>query len=272
LQPATGDFQVALRNALRDLQGAAGLQATDWPDRPTWQELRKKLCRTASRPLRVLLLQQDAKRSIRSQRGIQASSADPVAIYSNFGVHVSVVRNPRSSIARDWAEYVRDPKDRLDILHICAGLETSKRTPVLNFGEPGSSEALSAARISELVQSIATGLPPLVVLDVLTPASAREQIRQLLLRNVFCDELTRLGKVHAVLGTGLAPEYARAAQLDVLVRSLADRENPAGVWQRLVGLGPPGPNPPALETAIAELGTALFSYLPPDALMEPGIW
>ena len=43
----------------------------------------------------MLLLQQDIERSIKSQRGIHASSADPVAIYSNFGVRVSVVQNPR---------------------------------------------------------------------------------------------------------------------------------------------------------------------------------
>ena len=162
---------LATRYALHEFQQAAGLLPTDWPDRATWREIRQALRRGKSRRLHVLLLQQDTERSIRGQRGIQASSADPVAIYSNFGVRVSVARNPRDSIARDWVKYVADPGDRPDILHICAGLEIGARTPVLDFGEPESSGALSAARISELVEDIASVQPPLVVLDVLTPAA-----------------------------------------------------------------------------------------------------
>ena len=270
LLPAPTSDGLAVRDALRAFQQAAGLSPTDWPDRATWREIGRALRGAASHPLHVLLLQQDSERSIRSQRGIQASSADPVSIYSNFGVRVSVVQNPRESIAQDWMKYTQGPRDRPDVLHICAGLEIPARTPVLSFGESDPSGALSAAGVSELVQGTAGDRPPLVVLDVLTPATDSERIRQLLLRNVFCDQLVRLGHASTVLGTGLAPEQTRAIQLSDLVRFLVYQESAADAWPQLTGPG--GPPPASVELAIAELGTALFSRLPPDAVMNPGIW
>jgi hypothetical protein len=261
------DSGPAVRDALREFQEATGLAPADWPDRATWREIGQALRSTPSRQLHVLLLQQDAESSIRYQRGTQASSADALAIYSNFGVRVSVAPNPRPSIAKEWVKYVQDPGDRPNILHICAGLEISARTPVLNFGEPEPSGALSAAGVSALVEDTATDQPPLVVLDVLTPATGTERIRQLLLRNVFCDQLMRLGHASTVLGTGLAPQETRAIQLSDLIGALVYQENAADAWRQLIR---PGTPPPAsVEMAIPEIGTALFSRLPPDAVMDP---
>jgi hypothetical protein len=260
----------AVHDALRKFQDRTGLSPTDWPDRPTWQELRRVLRDTRSARRHVLMLQQDVERSIRSQRGYHASAADPVAIYRNYGVRVSVVTNPQPSIAADWPKYTQGPSDPPDILHICAGLQSSARTPALNFGEYGSERALSAVGISELVQATARDQQPLVVLDVLTPATGTEQIRQLLLRNIFCDHLVRLGQVSTVLGTGLALEHERAMQLGDLIESLAGQENAADAWRRLIR--PRVPPPIAVEEAIPGIGTALFSTLPPDAVMDPGIW
>ena len=260
----------AVRDAMREFQDTAGLSPTDWPDRATWQQLRHVLRGTRSPQRHVLMLQQDIERSIKSQRGSHASSADPVAIYRNFGARVSVVTNPQSSIAADWPKYTQGPSDPPDILHICAGLEVSARTPVLNFGEYGSSGALSAVSISELVQATARNQQPLVVLDALTPSTGTEQIRQLLLRNIFCDHLVRLGQVSTVLGTGLAPEQDRAVQLGDLIQSVVGQENAADAWRRLIR--PWAPAPISAETGVPEIGTALFSTLPPDAVMDPGIW
>jgi hypothetical protein len=270
LDPAARVSGEAVRGAMRAFQDTAGLPPTDWPDRATWQELRRVLRGTRSPQRHVLMLQQDIERSIKSQRGYHASSADPVAIYRNFGVRVSVVTNPQASIAADWPKYTQGPSDPPDILHICAGLEVSARTPVLNFGEYGSSGALSAVSVSELVQATARDLQPPVVLDVLTPATGTEQIRQLLLRNIFCDHLVRLGQVSTVLGTGLASEQERGVQLGDLIQSLVGQENAADAWRRLIR--PWGPPPISAETAVPEIGTALFSTLPPDAVMDPGIW
>lgn len=263
------DSGPAVRDALHEFQGAAGLRRTDWPDPSTWREIGRMLRGAGSRQLHVLLLQQDAERSIKGQRGIHGSSADPVAIYSTFGgVRVSVVQNPRNSIARDWMKYTKGPFDRPDVLHICAGLEISSRSPVLNFGKSEPSGALSAAGVSDLVQDATEDRPPLIVLDVVTPATGTERIRQLLLRNLFCDELVRLGYASTVLGTGLAPEEVRAIQLGQLVQSLVYEDNAADAWRRLVR--PEVSVTSQVEMAIPEIGMALFSRLPPDAVMIPG--
>jgi hypothetical protein len=270
LAAAAPDSGPAVTDALHKCQVAAGLPRTDWPDPSTWREIGRVLRGAGSRQLHVLLLQQDAERSIKGQRGIHASSADPVAVYSTFGgVRVSVVQNPRNSIARDWMKYTKGPFDRPDVLHICAGLEISSRSPVLNFGESEPSGALSAADVSDLVQDTTDDRPPLVVLDVVTPATGTERIRQLLLRNLFCDELVRLGYASTVLGTGLAPEALRAIQLGQLVQSLVYEDNAADAWRRLVWPGMSDTS--VVEIAIPGIGMALFSRLPPDAPL-PGIW
>jgi hypothetical protein len=267
LDPAGPAREASVRDALREFQDTASLSPTDWPDRATWRELRRALHEAGSRPRHVLLLQQDVVRSMFSQRGLEGSSADPAAMYRGRGAEVSVVANPRSSIARDWAEYTQGPHDRPDVVHICAGLEISARTPVLSFGKAESSGGLSAAGVSELVQATAADHPPIVVLDVLTPATGAEQIRQLLLRNLFCDQLIRLGQANAVFGTGLAPDELRGIQLDHFITSLLGQDNAAAAWREAIRPGVP--TSPSVELAICELGIALFSTLPPDALIDP---
>ncbi len=270
LAEAGPDSGPTVIGALRAFQEAAGLSLTDWPDQRTWREIGERLRGAGPRKPHVLLLQQDAERSIRYQRGIQASAADPVAVYSNFGVRVSVAWNPRESIAREWMKYTQGPGDPPGVLHICAGLEVSSRTPVLYFGEPEAYGVLSAAGVSELVEATTAAQPPLVVLDVLTPATDSERIRQLLLRNVFCDQLLRLGHAATVLGTGLAPEEARAIQLSDLAEALVSAGSAAGAWRQLVRPGTHRAG--SVDKAIAEIGTALFSRLPPDATLVPGTW
>ncbi|HET9971008.1 MAG TPA: hypothetical protein VFQ68_22410 [Streptosporangiaceae bacterium] len=269
LDPRAPNRDQGVKDALRDFQGSIGLAPADWPNRATWQDIRRALRDADAHPQPVLLLQQDAEGSIRYQRGSQASSADALAVYRTLGARVSVV-NPRPSIARDWVKSVPDPGDRPGVLHICAGLEISARTPVLSFGEPGPSGALSAVDVSELVASVAADQPPLVVLDVLTPATGTEQIRQLLLRNIFCDQLIRLGQANTVLGTGLASDEIRPIQLHNLILSLGSVAN-AALPRRQLDRPVIYPSASA-EMAIPETSTALFSRLPPDAVIDPGAW
>jgi tetratricopeptide (TPR) repeat protein len=256
---------------LHDFQRNAGLPETDWPDPQTWQALREALRRAPpARPPHVLLLQQDVGRSIRSHRGPQGSMADAEAIYKSYRVRTSVLWNPTKSAASDYLERLSDLKDRPDVLHICASVETSDRRLVLDFsGGFDPSEALPATAIGDLAQAVGPAMPPLVVVDALAPPTSGELVRQLLLRNAFCQQLADLLGGGVVLGTGLTADRARMDQLRRLAQSLADHENPAETWRRLTA-GVAGED--TLETGPRSLGPLLCSSLPPDALPEPGLW
>jgi len=163
--------------------------------------------------------------------------------------------------------------DEIDVLHISAVVDTSGRRLKLDFsggsGGSDSAEALPATGVSDLAQAVGPVTPPLVVLDVLAPPHETEVIRQLLLRNTLCQQILGLGGVDVVLATGLGTDYVRVAQLRSLAESLASGANAAEIWQRQVRHNLT--RMPALETNLPLAGTALFSALPPDALMEPGL-
>jgi hypothetical protein len=150
-------------------------------------------------------------------------------------------------------------------------VETSERRPALNFGEPDPEEALTAAHIAAFAVALGRDVPPLIVLDTLTPSTGSEQIRQLLVRNVFCDQLASLDARCTVLGTGLAHEYRRTDQLEVLARAVANGDSPARMWQRLAQQEADG-GPKATDQTTPLLPPALFSNVPPDAMIGPGAW
>ena len=261
------------RTRLDDFQCQSGLPETDWPAPSTWQALRRILrnTRPPRRP-RVLILQSDLGRSIRSGRGSQGSTADVQAIYSEVGLETSVLWNPTMSKAHDRLSSA-GAVDEIDVLHISAVVDTSGRRLKLDFsggsGGSDSAEALPATGVSDLAQAVGPVTPPLVVLDVLAPPHETEVIRQLLLRNTLCQQILGLGGVDVVLATGLGTDYVRVAQLRSLAESLASGANAAEIWQRQVRHNLT--RMPALETNLPLAGTALFSALPPDALMEPGL-
>jgi hypothetical protein len=259
--------------SLHDFQGYVDLPQTDWPTRPTWQVLRSALRdRRRSRGPHVLILQSDVGRSIRSGRGSQGSTADAPAIYRDFDVRTSVLWNPTISTTVDRLESLR-MEDGVDVLHMCAVVETSGRRLTLDFsggsGESESAEAFHATGISELVRAGGPTMSLLVVLDVLAPPKPTELIRQLLLRNMLCQQLLDLHGIGVVLATGLGTDYVRVAQLRSLAESLARHENAAEAWRRQVGHDLASES--ALEAVLPLAGTALFSALPPDVLLEPGL-
>jgi hypothetical protein len=269
----SGILDSRTRNELHDFQRDAGLPETDWPASATWQALRRILrnTRPPRRP-RVLILQSDVGRSIRSGRGSQGSTADVQAIYSEFGLETSVLWNPTMSKAYDrLASAVA--VDQIDVLHICAVVDTSGRRLALDFsggsGGSDSAEAFPATGVGDLAQAVGPVTPPLVVLDVLAPPHETELIRQLLLRNTLGQQILGLGGVDVVLATGLGTDHVRVAQLRSLAESLAGGANAAEIWRRQVGHDLARDF--ALETALPLAGTALFSAMPPDALMEPGL-
>jgi len=258
------------RTSLHDFQCHEGLPETDWPERSTWQALRSAL-RETRRPRQphVLIFQSDVNRSILSGRGSQGSTADTQAIYRDFDVRTSVLWNPTISMTRDRLESLAAKDDGPDVLHICAVVDTSGRRLTLDFsGGSESSGAFHATGISELARA-AGSMMPLVVIDVLAPPHPSELIRQLLLRNTLCQQLLDLRDIGVVLATGLGTDYVRLAQLRSLAESLAGGENAAETWRRQVRHDLASES--ELETVLPLAGTALFSALPPDALMEPGL-
>jgi hypothetical protein len=256
--------------ALNDMQRATGLPESERPDRRTWQRLHQELREARGRAPHVVLLQQDAKRSIIAQRGHRASAADPEHIYRGFGVRVSEVPNPTPGRLRAWSsgQVAFGPPD---VVHICATVESSERRPALNFGEPDTEEALTPAHIAAFAGALQRDLPPLIVLDVLTPSTGSEQIRQLLVRNVFCDQLASLDNRGTVLGTGLANEYHRAEQLEALAQAVANADGPGRMWHSLAQQEAER-GAKATDQTTPLFAPALFSNLPPDAMMGPGTW
>jgi hypothetical protein len=256
--------------ALHEMQRTSGLPESDRPDRRTWQRLRQALREIHWHRPHVVLLQQDAKRSIITHRGYHASEADPGNIYRGFGVRVTEVRNPTPERLRAWSpeQTALEPPD---VVHICAAVETSERRPALNFGEPDPEEALTAAHIAAFAEGFGRTMPPLIVLDTLTPSTRSEEVRQLLVRNVFCEQLASLDVRGTVLGTGLADGFRRPGQLKVLARAVANGDSPARMWQALAQqVSDVGPM--AGDETTPLFVPALFSNLPPDAMMGPGAW
>ena len=143
-------------------------------------------------------------------------------------------------------KYTQGPCDRPDVLHICAGLEISARTPVLNFGESDPSGALSAAGVSELVQATARDQPPLVVLDVLTPSTGTERSGSCCCATSSATSSSGSARRARSSAPGSHPSRMRAVQLGDLVRSLVYQENAADAWPRLIRPG--GPAPTSVET------------------------
>jgi hypothetical protein len=108
-----------------------------------------------------------------------------------------------------------------------------------------------------------------VVLDVISAPSEYETVRQLLLRNQFATELTALGPETVVLAIGPAGAEAVEEQRQVLAAGFAGGHSAAQVCGALHARWTPGGDR-AVRRVLPWLGTALFSCVPPDALLAPG--
>jgi hypothetical protein len=216
----------------------------------------------------VLVLQQDASRSIRTKRGTKGSTADLEGIFRRRQLRVSTLPNPTRSTLEDYASSETPRTDPPDVVHICATADTAAHKPALDLAGSGDpADAVGAADLEVLAWAFSADRFPLFVFDTPGSTSSLETVRHLLLRNYLAGQLLALGHVPVVLATGLALGHRRARQLDVLAQALAAGKPPAVIWQRLTQAADAGTldDLDGLEEAVAFLATALFSQLPPAA-------
>jgi hypothetical protein len=82
----------------------------------------------------------------------------------------------------------------------------------------------------------------LIILDVLQPYGAGEILNQALLRNMYAAELCRVGRMNAVLATGLTPPEYLSQHAQALAGGLGSRTSLGQLAQQLRSLG--GESPP----------------------------
>ncbi|MEO3858319.1 hypothetical protein [Acrocarpospora sp. B8E8] len=246
---------------LREFQRQSRLRDQGRLRRSTWRALHRAL-RTAraGRPPHVLLLQPSRSRSVRWQRGLRGSVADAEAIYRDHSVHLTVLEDLDASTL-DW-QMIADvgEAERVDVIHLIAAIERRGRETVLHFltDEPGS--GLTVDDLDRFVHALGQTVPPLIILDSITPSTSLELALGVLQRNRMADDLLGVDGIWTLLATGLAAGKARATQMTRIAAALVNGESPAEIWR-------------SVQSASGEFPfatTALFSKLRPDAMFHPG--
>jgi tetratricopeptide (TPR) repeat protein len=267
--PDDGLFGPLTRRGLIDFQRSAGLR-DDWiAGRRTWRALRARLVeeRHGQRRPRVMVMRRSTASQLTAQRGHSFEGHDVVALYEQAGFDVLVVPDPDLEELDRLAGKGLGP---IDVLHISATMEATGSAPALDFGATtygrespwhGSrTESLAVTPLDRFVDQFSkAGATPLVVLDIIKPRGAYETIRQLLLRNLFAQQLAGLGQVETVLAAGLGngvpdPEASPAGSpvLEQLIEGLAQGRTVADVARSLQAVDPQ---------------VVLFSAIPPDAML-----
>ncbi|GAA2752999.1 hypothetical protein [Kitasatospora cinereorecta] len=242
-------------------------------DRRTWRALREAARavvrdRGPRRRPHVLVVQPGLARTLQSQRGMKGSRADIEAVYRRYGLRPTVLENPSTEWLIERAGQLVAADDAPDIVHLCAAMGARHGARFLDFY--GRSAPVPVAGLHYVLQQLSPAAAPLVVLDIIASPSEYETIRQLLLRNQFATELMSLGPESVVLATGLAAPEAVEVQRQALAAGFAADCGAAEVCRRLRAQWSPSMSR-AVRQAIPSLGTALFSSVSPDALMEPGL-
>ncbi|GAA1012500.1 hypothetical protein Aple_006950 [Acrocarpospora pleiomorpha] len=249
---------------LRDFQRQSRLRDHGRLRRSTWRELHRAL-RTArrGRPPHVLLLQPSRSRSVREQRALRGSVADAEAIYRDHSVHLTVLEDLTAS-SLDW-QMIADvgEAERVDVIHVIAAIERPRRETVLHFlaDEPGQKgSGLTVDDLDRFVHTLGQTIPPLIILDSITPSTSLELALGMLQRNRMANDLLTVDGIWTLLATGLAAGKARTTQMTRIAAALVNGEGPAEIWRTVQSAS--GDFPFAT--------TALFSKLRPDAMFHPG--
>ncbi|GAA0973013.1 hypothetical protein GCM10009555_027180 [Acrocarpospora macrocephala] len=246
---------------LREFQRQSRLRDQGRLRRSTWRALHRAL-RTArgGRPPHVLLVQPSRSRSVRWQRGLRGSVADTEAIYRDHSVHLTVLEDlDASTLDRQMIADVGEA-ERLDVIHLIAAIERPGQVPILHFLTDEPSSGLTVDDLDRFVHTLGQTVPPLIILDSITPSTSLELALAVLLRNRMADDLLAVDGIWTLLATGLADGKARATQMTRIAAALVNGESPAEIWR-------------SVQSASAELPfatTALFSKLRPDAMFHPG--
>ncbi|WP_062354862.1 hypothetical protein [Herbidospora yilanensis] len=161
---------------------------------------------------------------------------------------------------RDLTTGTRTPLEALGrreigVLHLAGVMDTARGVPALSF--LGEDDGIEPGDLHEALRRLRGG-PPLVVLDVLAPANRAEFPRQLSLRNLFAQEITRVTFPVTVLALGPAPGLTRSVAITDVAFSVAAGSATAGLWQRIQSH-----EIASEDDAYAFAATALFSNVRP---------
>jgi peptidoglycan hydrolase-like protein with peptidoglycan-binding domain len=222
------------------------------------------------RPSVLLVSAHEAEQMI-SQRGFRARGIDLAAIYRRHGFDVAAVAEPNpAALRKALAEH------RFDVLHLAVPVAEARsgNELYLLFGSASGETRGPTAFSSKLLASLLPRAPvkgadkplPFVVLDVPAPPSFFEAVRQLVLRNVFASHLFLLGRLPAVLATGLGDPGLQLTLSECLIEGLAAGMSPGELAQRMrnsYGGSWTQESPQATTSAlIATAGIALFARDP----------
>jgi hypothetical protein len=208
------------------------------------------------------------ERRIEQARHAYRSVADPTADSPWPGVKVHR-RDGIEVFELSSGERRKREGQPCDIVHVFGVVRAEKELPAMGTSDglpPIAAPALAAA-----VSQLSGAVPPLLVLDFLAPHAEAELRRHLLLRNRFAHQLLALDVVDTVLAAGLEPTGS-SLQLDLLVHELARSGNAAAACRAIRSYTPPGTSESELNREnLPYWATALFSCLPPAAILEPGL-
>lgn len=248
----------------------------------TWAALRSKLRDNAEshgrRPLRVLIIHPIIGGNLDTLRGLserleelekayrhafqaQPELLDLKVVYGDRVAELSAARPGRRHLA--------------DVLHVCTVMQATAQMPVLGL-DADDEPPLTAPEVDQMVRGITGAIPPLVILDVQAPPAQAEVRRQLVLRNRFAQQLLALGSVNTIIAGGLAGQLA-GEQWKLLATGLANGLNAAEICRDVQNsrpydtAGAADPDVAAEAHAVAFTATGLFTNLPADTLIEPGL-
>jgi hypothetical protein len=230
-----GVFGPATKRAVSEAQASLGMRPDGIPNALTRIAFRDGLRarRPSAERRRVLLIHARPEEQARELRGFRSRGVDLAALYDQYNFERSFLADPSPELLRKML------LDRpCDVLHIASPIaESLDGTELyLKFGSSFSKTRTLTAFTSKWFANALSSLssrPPIVILDVPRPPSLHEALLQLVLRNVFAAHLFILGRLPAVLATGLA---APEDQFDLsarMIRELAARTSPGDMAQLL---------------------------------------
>jgi hypothetical protein len=225
------------------------------------------------RPLRVLILRPSSANELQLQRDAAGLGGDVAGAYRRHYAKVDVIEDP--TLGRVWRYSRRQVRRGVDIVHICGTPRMARGSTVLDFGGQVSArgsfwatgtEELSVTAVGEVLSALTPDIfSPSVILDVPQPLTAAETYRALLARNMFGYQLLRLGRVPAVLATGLAAPRQQDELTELIVGGLTGGGSFAAtarqIWQRQ----PDGPD--VLRSSLPFLTSALFLQRAPVTML-----
>ena len=273
-----GIFGPVTKRALEDTQRMLKLPADGLLDTRTRLTLREAL--RARRPRRpggpaVLLVRARAEEEMTELRGFASRGTDLDSLYRERGFDVTILDEPDPSLLQKFLH------DRAyDVLHLAAPVAESRHGNelYLRFGSSFSNSRSLTGFTSKVIASLLSRQPqggpslpqPIVILDVPKPPSPSEALRQLALRNVFASHLFLLGRLPAVLASGLADPLEQLTLSRCLIDGLAERAAPGDLARTIRiadGIVLRDPTSPLLATACVALFASDPDLAPEDMVM-----